>query len=393
VSILDSIINDVKIFFTGDYSSSTPVREMDPRVKDQILANLGNFGLKQKEFEEIEDFYVRQKLDLIKEPKHFKGKKLTPPLPRSFVYLPDGPQKGFYILLKDHGGVKEIGVGSVNRATLAVQMETGEKKIFRNAKKADISSNELEANERTSKHQKYFASGASVEYEDSWRERQCRKKNTPKNHLPKKGHVEKIGFIMEFLKGGELWGRLRKDPTLTMDERVKISYKSAKALAVLHDELKLVHFDLKTENIFLTANGTPKIGDFGFTYKVGDPKVPNGTPGYVAPELIKNWLNNTDYIADSAADVWSLGCMLAEVTRADLSWFNWNGQAARDWEKLVQISDQDLDKAKKIYFPKWDDVNHPDHVIYSCLMKDPKARPSASQVAAQLKNIYKGIPN
>src|ERR1700722_13132853 len=103
---LDDVVNKIRTFsFTSDNSNSTPIREIDLRVKDQIIANLGNFGLNRKEFDEMEDFYVKQKLDLITEPKYIKGKSLTPPLARSLVYFPEGLQKGFYILLKNHGGV------------------------------------------------------------------------------------------------------------------------------------------------------------------------------------------------------------------------------------------------------------------------------------------------
>jgi Protein kinase domain len=363
-------------------------------VKDRIIANLGNFGLSQKEFDDIDQFYVnnRQTLDLIKGPAHIKGKSLTPPLARSLVYLPEGPQKGLYILLKDRGGVKEVGLGSFNRATLALQVETGNKKIFRNARAKDILPNELEANEMTSPYPKYFVSGTSVQYEDSWRQRTGREKNTPKDKIPQEKHVEKTGFLMDFLEGGELMDRLQNNPPRTLKERAKISYKIAKEMAVLHDELKIVHFDLKLQNVFLTAKGTPKIGDFGFAAKIGELKVPNGSPGYIAPELVGSAMNKTDYFADPAADVWSLGCLLADVMHAD-SWYDWNGQANGDWEKLVLVSRKELDETKKIFFPRWDDVNHPDHLIYRCLMTNPLARPSASQVAAQLENIYKGIPN
>jgi serine/threonine protein kinase len=392
---LDDTTDRRGIFFlTSDNTNINPVREIDLRVKDQIIANLRNFGLSQKEFDDIDQFYVnnRQTLNLIKEPVHIKGKSLTPPLARSLVYLPNGPLKGLYILLKDHGGVEEVGLGAFNRATLAVQMETGEKKIFRNARKKDILKKECEINEITSTRPKYFASGVPVEYEDSWRRREGRLKNTPKDQIPKKKYIEKIGFIMDFLEGGELWERLHNAPSLTMKEQVKVFYKSAKALAVLHDELKIVHFDLKTENIFLTAKGAPKIGDFGFAINAGEVLVNKGTPGCVAPEIISHSIKNTEYIANPAADVWSLGCMLADTIHDD-SWYVWNGQAFGDWERLVLISREELDETKKKFFPKWNDVNHLDHLIYLCLMQDPKDRPSASEVASRLKNIYKGLPD
>jgi Protein kinase domain len=371
-----------------------------PTVRDRIIANLANFGLSQKEFDEIEQFYASNKrlLDVITDPFYIKKNGMIPPLPRSLVHLPEGPHKGLYILLKDRGGVKEVGLGAFSRATLALNLETGKQKIFRSARKEDVTEKECNVNKITSTRPKCFASGVPVQYEDSWRQRKGRDKNSPKDTIPQEKHIKKTGFIMDFLEGGELGEYLDNNPFLTMEERIKISYKCAKELGVLHDKLKLVHFDLKPQNIFLTAHRTPRIGDFGFTVKAGEVMPFKGTAGYIAPELVDNELNKTKYVANPAyvahpaADVWSLGCILADVIHGD-SWYDWNGQADKDWTKLISLPKRELDHIKEFYFPNWKDVNHPDNVIYSCLMTDPEARPSASDVAVHLRNMYKGIPN
>ena len=68
---------------------------------------------------------------------------------------------------------------------------------------------------------------------------------------------------------------------------------------------RVLHRDLKTQNVFLTAAGDIKLGDFGLSTCIdntlGCAMTACGTPGYVAPEII----NGAAY--DQAVDMWSLG--------------------------------------------------------------------------------------
>ncbi len=82
------------------------------------------------------------------------------------------------------------------------------------------------------------------------------------------------------------------------------------AVKHLHDR-KLVHMDIKPDNIFISYDGLCKLGDFGLVVdlKKNDLKeVQEGDPKYLAPEVLNN-NNNITF----AADIFSLGMTILEL--------------------------------------------------------------------------------
>ncbi len=82
------------------------------------------------------------------------------------------------------------------------------------------------------------------------------------------------------------------------------------AVGFMHSN-KIVHRDIKPQNVFVDFDMNLKIGDFGIS-KLLDSSVQNcqtsaGTPSYMAPEMVES----QDY--SFKADIWSLGCVIYEI--------------------------------------------------------------------------------
>lgn len=114
----------------------------------------------------------------------------------------------------------------------------------------------------------------------------------------------------EFMEGGSLSMKVSRNP---QPPRVAAELVEALARAIHSAHSRgIVHRDLKPDNILLTADGTPKVSDFGLAKRMESESGQTqtgailGTPNYMAPEQAAG---NTRHVGP-AADVWSLGAIL-----------------------------------------------------------------------------------
>ena len=114
--------------------------------------------------------------------------------------------------------------------------------------------------------------------------------------------------VTELCEGGELFEKIVQNAFMTENYVARIMKQVLLAITYCHEK-KIVHRDLKLENILLDKTGTDadiKIIDFG-TAAVFDPKqklsIKKGTPFYIAPEV---WKKNYG----PKCDIWSAGVVL-----------------------------------------------------------------------------------
>eukprot|EP00474_Spongospora_subterranea_P008976 CRZ09434.1 hypothetical protein [Spongospora subterranea] len=125
-------------------------------------------------------------------------------------------------------------------------------------------------------------------------------------------------IVMDYADNGDLHRMIHKQrkvrkaggpgfpETLVLDLLVQV----ALGLRHIHQH-KILHRDLKTQNIFLTKDGGVRLGDFGISRVMASTmdqaKTLVGTPYYLSPEMV----NGLPY--DSKTDMWSLGVVLYEM--------------------------------------------------------------------------------
>ncbi|XP_066359808.1 probable LRR receptor-like serine/threonine-protein kinase At1g05700 [Miscanthus floridulus] len=128
-----------------------------------------------------------------------------------------------------------------------------------------------------------------------------------------------MALVYEYMQGGNLEDCLRGEASaatpLTWHQRLKIALNSAQGLEYLHKSCQppLIHRDVKTKNILLSADLEAKIADFGLMKAFSDEfrthvtTQPAGTLGYLDPEYY-----NTSQLSEKS-DVYSFSVVLLEL--------------------------------------------------------------------------------
>ena len=118
-------------------------------------------------------------------------------------------------------------------------------------------------------------------------------------------------IVMEILSGGSLGERIDESKAMDITDSVEIACCIAEGLGFAHSE-GVVHRDVKPMNVLFSANGTPKLTDFG-TAKLTESGVQTreglilGSPAYMSPE------QSAGESVDKRSDIYSLGISLYQM--------------------------------------------------------------------------------
>ncbi|XP_059100846.1 serine/threonine-protein kinase Nek1 isoform X4 [Peromyscus eremicus] len=119
-------------------------------------------------------------------------------------------------------------------------------------------------------------------------------------------------IVMDYCEGGDLFKRInaQKGALFQEDQILDWFVQICLALKHVHDR-KILHRDIKSQNIFLTKDGTVQLGDFGIARVLNSTvelaRTCIGTPYYLSPEICENKPYN------NKSDIWALGCVLYEL--------------------------------------------------------------------------------
>jgi serine/threonine protein kinase/tetratricopeptide (TPR) repeat protein len=193
-------------------------------------------------------------------------------------------------------------------------------------------------------------------------------------------------LVMEYVAGGTLQSRLAAGP-LPLDEVLTLGAAIADALDNAHRH-GFLHRDLKPGNVALTADGHPKILDFGIALLLSSDRAAGritqtgmimGSIPYMSPEQLMG------DAGDERVDVYALGAMLFEMV---------TGQRPFVKERTEALMFAIISNAPPSVRSLQPDAPEAlDRLIAECLRKDPAHRPtSAAYVAQALRGIRDGVP-
>ena len=198
------------------------------------------------------------------------------------------------------------------------------------------------------------------------------------------------GDLSAKIKSHQLEAEIYEHPPETSKWTMQIML----GIEYLHCRVGIIHMDIKPANILIDSEGCSQLADFGLSSYVDDTRTPRetrGTPGYVAPEVLRR----EQY--DWRADIYSAGAVLWVLMRGGtreqlepappnsahlMLTYNDTDALCGDWLLLYAASESALATENN-------DVRSAMKLVIELTAKSPDARPSHEDILASPFLTYK----
>ena len=185
-------------------------------------------------------------------------------------------------------------------------------------------------------------------------------------------------LTMQWVDGPTLAGVIQEEGALSESIVIHIGIKLASALEAAHSR-KVLHRDIKPQNVLLDRSGEPKLTDFGLARVLDEPGMTHpglflGTPHYVSPEQADAGT------LDERTDLYSLGVVLFEMATGRLPFEGKTIGEVLEKHRRTQPVDP-----RKLESRLGEDLSA---LILRCLSKRPEQRfPSAAELRNALQRL------
>ncbi|NWS38594.1 NEK1 kinase, partial [Probosciger aterrimus] len=171
--------------------------------------------------------------------------------------------------------VRKIGEGSFGKAFLVKAKENGQQYVIKEINISKMSNKEREESRREVAVLANMKHPNIVLYRESFEENGC------------------LYIVMDYCEGGDLFKKINAQKGILFSEDQILDWFVQICLALKHiHDRKILHRDIKSQNIFLTKDGTIQLGDFGIARVLNSTaelaRTCIGTPYYLSPEICQN---------------------------------------------------------------------------------------------------------
>ncbi|NLB59953.1 MAG: serine/threonine protein kinase, partial [Lentisphaerae bacterium] len=149
-------------------------------------------------------------------------------------------------------------------------------------------------------------------------------------------------FVMEFISGYSLGDWIRRTQKLSEEHALLVAQSVAEAMQYAWQEARVVHCDIKPDNVIIDSDGTVKLADLGLAQSMRSAmdraktrlEIVYGTPNYISPEQSRGGT-----ALDCRADIYSLGATLYHCLTGQMPFEDAPAATAIDLQITDQIPD------------------------------------------------------